>query len=110
MIANNGFPFDAALQIYMLNDNNAITDSLITGPNTILKAPLNASYKAIGKTTTTLIIPVSETKMNALYNTKKIVFKTIYNTSNQPQYMKIHSDYGIDLKLIGDINYTVQLK
>jgi hypothetical protein len=110
MIADNGFPFDAALQIYMLNDNNAITDSLFTGSNTILKAPLNTSYRAIGKTTTTLIIPVSESKMNALYNTKKIVFKTIYNTSNQPQYMKIYSDYGIDLKLIGDINYTVQLK
>jgi hypothetical protein len=110
MIADNGFPFDAALQIYMLNDNNTITDSLFTGLNTILKAPLNASYRAIGKTTTTLIIPVSESKMNALYNTKKIVFKTIYNTSNQPQYMKIYSDYGIDLKLIGDVNYTVQLK
>ncbi len=110
MIADNGFPFDAALQIYMLNDNNTIADSLFTGPNTILKAPLNASYRAIGKTTTTLIIPVSESKMNALYNTKKIVFKTIYNTSNQPQYMKIYSDYGIDLKLIGDVNYTVQLK
>ncbi len=110
LFADNGFPFTAALQIYLLNDNNMVVDSLYTITNIIDAAPINSNRHAIGKKTTKIIIPLSENKMTLLYNTKKIIFKIKFNTSDQPQYMKIYSDYGIDMTLVGDINYTVQLK
>ncbi|MDQ3047826.1 MAG: hypothetical protein M3R27_09790 [Bacteroidota bacterium] len=110
LFANNGFPFDAGLQMYTLDENNVITDSIFGYANTIDEAPVNASLRAIGKKLTKISIPLSESKMSMLYSTKKIVLKVKFNTSSQPQYIKIYSDYTIDVKLVGDFNYTIHLK
>jgi hypothetical protein len=110
LFANNGFPFDASLQVYTLNDNNLVTDSLFTYANTIDEAPINSSLRVTGKKLTKIVIPVNESRMNLLYATKKIVLKAKFNTSAQPQYIKIYSEYGLDVKLVGDFNYTVQLQ
>lgn len=110
LFANNGFPFNAALQLYLLNDNNVVTDSLVGYTNTIDEASVNSSYRVISKKLTKIVIPVSEDKMNLLYNTKKVMLKIKFNTINQPQYIKIFSDYTIDVRLVGDFNYTIQLR
>jgi hypothetical protein len=93
----------------MLDDNNMVTDSIFGYANTIDEAPLNASLRAIGKKETRIMIAANEQKMTLLYNTHKIVLKIKFNTSAQPSYVKIYSDYSIDVKLVGDINYTIQL-
>ncbi len=110
LFANNGFPFDAGLQIYTLNENNVVTDSLFAYANTIDEAPINSSLRATGKKLTKIVIPISESRMNLLFNTPKVVLKAKFNTSAQPQYIKIYSDYSLDVKLVGDFNYTVQLQ
>lgn len=109
LFANNGFPFDAALQFYLLNDKNVIVDSVLGFANTIDAAPINASLHAIGKKLTKVVATISETKMNLLYTTKKVILTVKFNTSAQPQYIKIYSDYAIDVRLVGDFNYTVHL-
>lgn len=109
LFANNGFPFDAQLQMYLLNESNVITDSIFGYANTIVEAPINSALRVIGKKLTKISIPISESKMNLLYDTKKVVLKIKFNTSAQPQYIKIYSDYSIDVKLVGDFNYTIQL-
>lgn len=109
LFANNGFPFDAQLQLYLLNESNVVTDSIFGYANTIVEAPINSALRVIGKKLTKISVPISESKMNLLYNTKKVVMKVKFNTSAQPQYIKIYSEYSIDVKLVGDFNYTVQL-
>lgn len=109
LFADNGFPFDAQLQLYMLDDNNVITDSIFGYANTIDEAPLNSSLRAIGKKLTKIMVPVDENKMTRLYNTHRVLLKVKFNTSSQPSYVKIYSDYSIDVRIVGDINYTVQL-
>ncbi|MCC6837336.1 MAG: hypothetical protein IT234_02245, partial [Bacteroidia bacterium] len=101
---------DAGLQIYTLNENNVVTDSLFAYANTIDEAPVNSSLRATGKKLTKIVIPISESRMNLLFNTPKVVLKAKFNTSAQPQYIKIYSDYSLDVKLVGDFNYTVQLQ
>jgi hypothetical protein len=110
LLADNGFPFDASVQLYMLDDYNQITDSLYTYANTIDQAPVNSSLRVVGKKSTKLISEVSESKMDLLYKTKKVKLKVKFNTLSQSQFVKIYSDYGIDIKLIGDINYTIHLQ
>ena len=110
LFAENGFPFDASLQFYFFNENNSITDSLFGYTNTIDEAPLNSNLKVIEKKLTKIIIPLSESKMNLLYVTKKIMVKVKFNTSLQPNYIKIYSDYSIGIKLVGDINYTIKVQ
>jgi hypothetical protein len=110
LYANNGFPFDASIQVYLLDANMNVTDSLYTYANTIDQAVLNSSLRVTAKKATKLIAPVSESKMKLLYNTKKVKLKVKFNTASQSQYIKIYSDYSIGIQLIGDINYTIQLK
>jgi len=110
LFANNGFPFDAAMQFYLLDDNDVVADSLLGYANTIDEAPINQSNRVIAKKLTKIVVPLSESRMDLLYKSKKILLKIKFNTSNQPQYMKIYSDYTIDIKLVGDFNYTIQLQ
>ncbi len=110
LFANNGFPFDAKLQLYLLDGNNMVTDSIFGYANTIVEAPINSSLRVIGKKLTKISLPISESKMNLLYATKKVVLKVKFNTSAQPQYIKIYSEYSINVKLVGDFNYTIQLQ
>ncbi len=109
MYANNGFPLKAAIQFYLLDENNAIADSIFIDANTIDEALVNSSFRVISKKLTKIILPVSEQKINLLYTTKKIVLKTKFNTTTQPNYIKIYSDYQINVKLVADFNYTVHL-
>lgn len=109
LFANNGFPFDAQLQIYLLNGSNVAVDSIFGYANTIVEAPINAALRATGKKLTKITVPISEDKMNLLYDTKKVVMKVKFNTSAQPSYIKIYSEYAIDVKLVGDFNYTIHL-
>jgi len=109
LFANNGFPFDASMQMYLLNDQNVVTDSIFGYINTIDEAPINASLRATGKKLTKLVIPMSQSKMSLLYAAKRMVLKVKFNTSAQPNYIKIYSDYSIDVNIVGDFNYTVHL-
>jgi hypothetical protein len=110
LFANNGFPFDATIQLYTLTESGAIKDSIIETATTINQAPVDAQLKVTGKRLTTLSIPVNHGKMTLLYDTKKVMLKIKFNTSSQPQYIKIYSDYTMDVKLTGDFNYTLQLQ
>lgn len=110
LIADNGFPFDASLQIYLLNEVNSVVDSVFANANIIDEAPINSDLRVIRKKQTRIALPLSESKMNLLYHTKKLKLKVKFNTSAQPQYIKIYSEYSIDVKLVGDFNYTIQLK
>jgi hypothetical protein len=110
LFADNGFPFDAGMQLYLLNSNNQAVDSVFGYANTIDEAPLNSSLVAIGKKLTKIVIPVSAAKMNLLYNTKRIALKVKFNTSAQPNYIKIYSYYGLNVNIVADFNYTVRLQ
>lgn len=110
LFANNGFPFDAKIQVYLLNTGNVAVDSIFGYANTIVEAPINSSLRVVGKKLTKISVPVSKNKMSLLYDTKKVVIKVKFNTSAQPQYIKIYSDYTIDLKLVGDFNYTIHMQ
>jgi hypothetical protein len=107
LIADNGFPFNATSQIYLLDENNSITDSLMTLNNTITSAPLDAQDKVISPKETKIIVPVTGDRLDHLFTARKMILKIKFNTANQGHYIKIYSDYGIDLKLTGDFNMTV---
>lgn len=110
LFADNGFPLDASLQMYLLNESGAIIDSVFSYINTIDEAPVNSSYRAIGKKLTKLVVPLSESKVLRMYSAKKAIIKVKFNTSAQPNYIKIYSDYKIDVKVVGDFNYTIQMQ
>jgi len=86
---------------------NNIVDSLISAPNVILAPQLDANFICAGKRLTKLTIPIGEDKMQLLRDTKKMYIKMRFNTVGQSSYVKIYSFYEMDMKLVGDFNYTV---
>lgn len=110
LYADNGFPFTAEAQLYLMDTLNTIVDSLISAPNIILAPQLDANRICAGKRLTKLTIPINEDKMQLLRDTKKMYIKMKYNTAGQPNYVKIYSFYEMNVKLVGDFNYTVGKK
>ena len=106
LFADNGFPFDAKIQFFMLDDQNTIIDSLFF-INTIGAGVVNNNFKVENKKTSKLLIPVSENKMSRFVLTKKMLVKVSFNTNPANQYLKIYGDYTIDFKLVGDFNYII---
>ncbi len=111
LYANNGFPFDATVQLYLLDDNNNKVDSLFSAINTVDEGVVNpTSLKVTAPRLTKLSIPVSERKMQVLLGCKKLLIKARFDTSENPKYVKIYSHYSIDFSLTGDFIYKVVLK
>jgi hypothetical protein len=109
LFANNGFPFDAAVQLYILDANSNRVDSIMPLIDHIDEAPVGTDLKVISKKLTKLVIPVNESRMRVLLHSKKLLLVTTFNTTAQPSYIKIYSDYTIDLKLTGDFDYELEV-
>ena len=106
LIADNGFPFDAKVQLYMIDANNAVVDSLLFN-NLVSEAPLGSNNIVNAVRRTVMDAPLPAAKLDKLYNTKKMAIKVIFQT-NSSQYLKIYDFYKIDLKLTGDFDFLVQ--
>ncbi len=105
LIADNGFPFDATVQMFMLDKFNNVTDSLFA--NTIITAaPVNANGKVTVKKKSKLIIPVTQERIyRFLHETPRMKVISHFTTKPTGQTIKIYSDYRLDLQLTGDFNY-----
>ncbi len=107
LFAVNGFPFDLNLQLFLLNEEHVVVDSLFV-PDLISSAPFDASYRATGTTTTIIEIPVDETRKEKLINVKHIGIRTKFNTPDYPQLIQMYSDYKLNLKLVADGIYSIR--
>jgi hypothetical protein len=110
MTAENGFPFDAQIQLYLMDVNGTIIDSLIAMPNNILSAPTTTSGSHIianGQTTSQLLIPLNEQQTQNLFFYNRIMIKTRFNTTGAPSYVQIYNTNKIDFRLTADFDYRV---
>lgn len=104
--ANNGYPFSADLSLQLL-DNNANVIKSLPVVNNIASAPVGSDLKVVSKKQSVLTVPLSVSDVDVLYNSKKIVFRVAFNTTAQPQFIKIYQDYALDIKVIGDFAYQI---
>lgn len=107
LIADNGFPFAAKIQLYLIDENNTFIDSLIYSPNVINPGLTDENFIVISKSKSFIPIPISLEKMNSLYTAKKIIILIEFNTTAYPNYIKIYNHYNLDLKLTGDFKMMI---
>ncbi|MGD0712482.1 MAG: hypothetical protein ABR968_15000, partial [Bacteroidales bacterium] len=107
LIADNGFPFSAGTQLFLLNANKVKTDSLIVSNNIISAPMLDANYKVISPLRSIIKIPLSGAKLNDLFNAKKMIIVARFNTAAQPNFIKIYNNYKLGMEVTGDFNMTV---
>lgn len=106
LIADNSYPLEAKVQLMLLDENGGLLDSLVT-QNTISAPALDNEFKSIGSAKSNIILPLSTTQADALYDTRRVKIKVSFTTPVGNQLVKIYNHYKMDIKLIGDFNYTV---
>lgn len=108
--AGNGFPFDAGLQIFLLDVNNNIIDSVVSAPGTVLAAPLSSSggyFFANGATNSTVFIPLNEIQTANLLHSTRLLIKPRFHTGTAPSYVKIFSTNRLALNISADFEYRM---
>ena len=108
--ASNGFPFSAGLQLYLLNKNNVVYDSLfIPASQTITAGAVNAVTGIVTSAqSSVLTISMDAAHTKELFNTKNMILHARFNMGNLPAtYRKIYDYYQLNLKLVGNFDYQV---
>lgn len=110
--ATNGFPFEAVLQGYLLNEQNQIIDSLFIIPNNVIKrGTIDANYIVTSSIYTKIEVPLDDKKLENLKLARFIKFVSQFNMPTpQPPDIKIMNYYNLDLILSLDVNYRARKK
>lgn len=107
--ADNGYPFNANIELVLLDENSNVIDNIATS-NNILAGTVNSSLRVTNKTSSVINIPLSETNVDNVYSASKIVLKIAFTTIAQPQFIKIYDYYDIDIQVVADFAYNVNLQ
>lgn len=107
--AENGFPFDAEVQLFLLDEWGGFYDSLVV-TGLINSANTDALNKVTTPVNSVVKIAVPENKMNFL-NTKnsEVILQIVFNTNSLP-HTTIYRDYYLDLKLVTDMNAEIKYR
>lgn len=105
LIAENGYPLNAQVELIMLDDANNIIDILISGQE-ILGAQIDQNGIVNNPRQSELKIPFSNA--SNLNSTTRINFEVNFSTIPENQTVKFYSDYEMKLKLVGNFNYTIE--
>ncbi|MEA3495255.1 MAG: hypothetical protein U9R42_04395, partial [Bacteroidota bacterium] len=106
IIASNTFPFDASLQLYFVDKNNDILDSLFMADNRIMPGEIQEPGNKVMLAKITRIPEiVGASKMDNISYAEKIIIKAVFNTIPKDRKLKIYSDYKLNVKLVADFTY-----
>lgn len=106
--AKNGFPFDAEIQLYLLNASGGIADSvMVTG--LINSALTDANNKVTSPVNSILKAAIPANKMGILNKNSEVILQIIFNT-NSALHTTIYRDYFMDLKLVTDMNVEIRYR
>ena len=101
ILATNGFPVDAFLQIYFEDDNGNIIEQLVEdGEELKLLSAMTSNGRVTSPTTTEFVIEISEDKLTAITTATKIRLEANVSTPNNGnEPVQFFSDYNLDIKV-----------
>jgi hypothetical protein len=98
---DNGLPFEADLQLILLDENNLVIDTLLNNA-TITGAQVDGNNIVINSTTTTIEIDYTDFE-----SVKRMVSISAFTTQPINQFIDIYSHYGLEITLSAKINKTI---
>jgi hypothetical protein len=107
--ATNGLPLDVNMQVFFLDDNMNILDSLYEDDSFLLPASLDANDKVDQRTEQSKITEFTEEKIEAIKSTKNLLIRASGTTAEEEndKYVKFYSYYTVDFKLKMKADLTV---
>lgn len=106
--AENGFPFDAEVQIYLYDLGNNIIDSILVS-GIVSSATTDIDNKVVSPVNSVLKYAIPTDKMDLINANSKIVLDIIFNT-NSSTHTTIYKDYYMKLKLVTDMNLEIKYR
>ncbi len=107
LVANNGFPLNFDLQLFILDENHQVTDSLLV-PGLIRSALLDFNYKVIAPEMTRIEIPIDSQRKDHILNSKFMGIRAGLLTPDYPQHIQLYDTYRLDLQLIANGTYYIR--
>ncbi|REJ83586.1 MAG: hypothetical protein DWQ44_03140 [Bacteroidetes bacterium] len=107
LIVENGFPFDIELQLFVLDEQRNITDSLL-GPGLVRKANTDLNYIAVSPILSEFDVFADSRRRDILKNGKYLGIRGRFNTPDYSQLIQIYSHYKLKLRLTGDGIYSIR--
>lgn len=100
---DNGFPVDGIMQVYFLDQNNVILDSLLVPAQQVISAAAVGAapdYRVTTHATARVESRIDQPRLTNLEPTQKIVvLAKLATISNGTQIVKIYSDYSLDVRI-----------
>ncbi len=102
----NGFPFDLDMQMYILDSQDAIIDSLFKDNTFIIGAEVDGSGVVSTILKSEIRIKLTEELLRTLQNNSNMLIKARLNSIENKQY-KLYEHYNLDIKVVGDFVYEI---
>ena len=102
LITENGLPIEAGVQVYFLDENNSVLDSLFNVSNTTLipAAEVNAQGEVTAKNSTENIAEFNNDRIAKIQNATQVSIKGTVSTAQMGTVaVKFYTDYGMTFKL-----------
>lgn len=107
--ADNGFPLEAEMQLYLLDHQLNIVDSIVVD-QLIAAALVDGQNLVTDRTASILTINLPSELAEHVHNHPNMVLHVKFNTNDPANgHTKIYDYHTIALKLVADFNYTVDL-
>lgn len=109
LLIDNGFPFDAQIKVFFLNQEDIVLDSL-SSPNKVLSANLDFNTGIVTSSVKSrLDYPLSKNRLETMLGAEKMIVQAILNTPPGVS-AQIYSFYGLSFQLVGDFGYRLKTK
>ena len=106
IFADNGFPFSAELQIEIVNENGEVLSTLPV-KGTIASGILGPDQLVASSVSTELSAMLTADQVNLLYSGGKFRIRSIFNTADQSQHIRILDSYKLELQVTAAAHYMV---
>jgi len=107
LIANNRFPLELSPEIYLLDENNQLLETIYSEQK-INAATVNMNLETEQAQKSVVIFDIPEAKRAALNETKKIRVKLKINSKPDDTLVPFYSHYYVDLQIAADFSYFIQ--
>jgi len=104
---DNDFPIESKVQLFLLDENNNVFDSLLINNQDVLPADLIQNSIYTQQKRTKIVIPVTVAKLQEIVNSSKMLINVSFNTKPDNTYVKIYDFYKMNFKIVADFNYSI---
>ena len=111
LVVENGFPFEAGVQVYFLDQGGAVFDSLfVDGLQTIPAGTVDANGQVAFAGEGVVAAGFDQERLDKIrvLGTNAVIHFDM-TTKPDGQAVKLYTNYGIDFHLVGDFRYSIGL-